>query len=245
MTDYEKICQWWTEKRIGNGNALFSALNGFSVDFAYHSGKLENSRITFQDVKEIFDNDSVVAYTGDLKTLFEIHNEKQAYKLFLKAFDKKRPVEEGLVKEFQRALTENTYDERRWRLDERPGEYKKHNFVIGVHEIGAAAEDVPQEMQELLEELQDIPADRILTAAAYFHVKFENIHPFAEGNGRTGRLAMNYFLVTHDHPPITIHEEDRKSYYDALDIWDRTLDLKPLEGFLKEQCVKTWSEDVK
>ena len=57
-------------------------------------------------------------------------------------------------------------------------------------------------------------------AFAYHSGKIENIHPFADGNGRAGRLAMNYFLVTHNHPPIIIHEEDRKSYYEALEEWD-------------------------
>ena len=76
--------------------------------------------------------------------------------------------------------------------------------------MGAAPEDVADEMGELLSEIQDVPVQNALTAAAYFHAKFENIHPFADGNGRTGRLAMNYFLVLRDHPPIVIHEEDRK-----------------------------------
>lgn len=88
-------------------------------------------------------------------------------------------------------------------------------------------------------------ADRnALSAAAYFHAKFENIHPFADGNGRVGRLAMNYFLLIHNHPPIIIHEEDRKKYYTALEAWDSTQDLDPLCSFLKEQTVKTWAKQI-
>ena len=96
------------------------------------------------------------------------------------------------------------------------------------------------EMQELLEELEDVPSDKILVAAAYFHVKFENIHGFADGNGRTGRLLMNYFLVCNDHPPIIIHEEDRIAYMSALEAWDLNQDLEPMKRFLEEQTVKTW-----
>ena len=84
-------------------------------------------------------------------------------------------------------------------------------------------EDVPEEMAELLAELQEIKPENALTSAAFFHAKFENIHPFADGNGRTGRLAMNYFLVLHNHPPIIIHEEDRKKYYAAWEAWDEEL----------------------
>lgn len=99
-------------------------------------------------------------------------------------------------------------------------------------------------MGELLSEIQDVPVQNALTAAAYFHAKFENIHPFADGNGRTGRLAMNYFLVLRDHPPIVIHEEDRKGYYEALEAWDREQELEPLRQFLRDQTAKTWEKQI-
>ena len=111
-------------------------------------------------------------------------------------------------------------------------------------EIGAAAEDVQEEMAELLLDLTEVEEKNALTAAAYFHAKFENIHPFAEGNGRAGRLAMNYFLVMHAHPPIIIHEEDKKDYYAALKAWDSSQNLTPLCSFLREQTAKTWEKQV-
>lgn len=116
---------------------------------------------------------------------------------------------------------------------------------MGWEEVGAAPEDVADEMRELLEELLDVTPDNALTAAAYFHAKFENIHPFADGNGRTGRLAMNYLLVLYGHPPIIIHEEDRKEYYDALEAWDTRQELVPLQEFLIGQTKKTWEKQIK
>lgn len=102
-------------------------------------------------------------------------------------------------------------------LGERPGDYKKGDYVT------------------------DMPA---LTVAAYFYAKFENIHPFSDGNGRTGRLLMNYLLILMNHPPIVIHEEDRKAYYDTLECFDSNLDLKPFQEFLKMQTVKTWEKSL-
>lgn len=55
---------------------------------------------------------------------------------------------------------------------------------------------------------------------------------------------MNYFLIMHNHPPITIHEEDRQSYYEALEAWDTAQDLDALRGFLISQTVKTWSRQI-
>lgn len=55
---------------------------------------------------------------------------------------------------------------------------------------------------------------------------------------------MNYFLLMHNHPPIIIHEEDRRNYYEALEAWDLKQNLDPLRNFLKEQTVKTWEKQL-
>ncbi len=244
MTPYEKALALWQNKRITTAAELAEALNGHSIAFAYHSGKIENEQITYNDTREIFEHDGVTSYTGDLRTLFEIRNAKDANELFLEAFEERRPFTVELLKEFQNRLTQNTYDTRRWQLGERSGEFKHHDYVTGRNEIGAAPEDVEKEVSELLAELQEVKDEKTLTAAAYFHAKLENIHPFADGNGRTGRLMMNYFLVLHGHPPIIIHEEDRKIYYTALEAWDTDQQLEPLIDFLKEQTAKTWAKQV-
>lgn len=90
----------------------------------------------------------------------------------------------------------------------------------------------------------DLRTLNALTAAAYFHAKFENIHPFVDGNGRVGRLLLNFFLVRHGHSPIVIHEENRKDYYEALEAWDRQQELEPLYAFLREQTAKTWEKQI-
>ena len=241
---YEKVVALWQSWNITTDAQLAQALNGHSIAFAYHSGKIENEWITYNDTREIFERDGVTSYTGDLRTLFEIRNAREANELFLRAFQERRPLNEALIQEFQGLLTQNTYDTRRYQLGERPGLYKCHDYVTGREEVGAAPEDVAEEMAELLVEITDIPAGKALTAAAYFHAKFENIHPFADGNGRAGRLTMNYFLVTHGHPPIIIHEEDRKEYYSALEAWDTRQEVKPLCVFLREQTVKTWGRQL-
>lgn len=244
MTNYEKAVALWRQKHIANDAQLSEILNAHSIAFAYNSGKIENDSITYHDTREVFERDGVTSYTGDLRTLFELRNAKDAYELFLKAFGEHRTFDESFIKELQGCLTKNTYDTRRWQLGERPSEYKKHDYVTGKEEVGALPEYVHDEIKELLDELQEIDNKNILTAAAYFHAKFENIHPFADGNGRTGRLAMNYFLVLHDHPPIIIYEEDRKTYYSALEAWDSEQSLTALCDFLKYQAEKTWDKQI-
>ena len=108
MTDYELAVDLWQRRKISSDADLAEALNGHSIAFAYHSGKLENDRITYYDTREIFEHDGVTSYTGDLRTLFEIRNAKEANEAFLSAFQERRPLDEPLVKEFQKLLTRNT-----------------------------------------------------------------------------------------------------------------------------------------
>lgn len=244
--DYKLLVNWWQSLNTIYGNSFAEVFKEYVISFVYNSSKIENTNIFYDDVRKIFSEDSGILYTGDLRTLFEIRNAKVAMEYFFKAFREKMPFDKTFIKELQRRLTLNTYDERRWQRGERPGEYKKGDYVTGRNETGAFAEDVAEEMQELLEDLETLPEEpeKILTAAAFFHAKFENIHPFADGNGRTGRLAMNYLLAIHNHPPLIIHQEDRKAYFEALEAWDIEQNLKPLKTFLLEQLIKTWEKRI-
>lgn len=240
MSQYDEILSIWRSKQIRTAAELSVEMNGNGAKFIYHNGKIENDQITYHDTREIFDRGGVTSYTGDVRTLFEIQNLCAGYARYLSAFDAKEPVTETLLKELHSILTQGTYDVRRYEIGERPGSYKQHDYVTGREEVGALPEDVPEEIGDLLSEMEEVTDASALTAAAYFHAKFENIHPFADGNGRTGRLMMNYILVLHNHPPIIIFEEDRKEYYAALETFDAELDLKPLTNFLKRQTEKTW-----
>ncbi|MCL2151980.1 MAG: Fic family protein [Oscillospiraceae bacterium] len=84
----------------------------------------------------------------------------------------------------------------------------------------------------------------ILTAAAYFHARFEHIHPFADGNGRVGRTLLNYFLMLHDHPPLIVYEEDKAVYYAALERYDTDEDIALMRDFLRKQTEKTWEKSL-
>ncbi|MCI9145243.1 MAG: Fic family protein [Eubacterium sp.] len=241
---YEAILDFWKKQNIKNADELASVLSSYSVNFAYNSGKIENDEITYHDTREVFNKNGVTSYTGSTKTLFEIQNAKAAYERMLSAFDDRQIIDEEFLKEIQMILTNGTYDERRYQIGERPGEYKHHDYVTGKNEVGASVDDVQEEVCELLDELKDIDDKNALVAAAYFHAKFENIHPFSDGNGRVGRLLMNYILLIHNHPPITIYEEDRKNYYNALEKFDEELELNCLIDFLKSQLVKTWVKQL-
>lgn len=244
MIQFEDVVKFWQNKKIASISELEAAINGKIISLAYHSAKIENNAVTYNDTREIFEHDSVVQYTGDLRTLFEIRNSKDAFAELLRAFTQKLPLDKTLVLSFHKQLTKNTYDQSRWDAGERPGSFKKRDYVVGRDEVGTSPQDVESEVNELLGEMQSFTGTEIIKAAAYFHVKFENIHPFSDGNGRTGRLALNYFLLIHDYPPVIIHEQDRKEYFRALEDWDNRQEISSMVDFLKAQTLKTWSKNI-
>ena len=244
---YQELVCFWQGQNIATRADLEAVLNGQIVNFAYHSGKIENENITYNDTRDIFERDSLSNYTGDLRTIFEIRNAREAMDFVLAAFGERRAFDGAFLRQLQYELAKNTYDGRRYSLGERPGEYKRYDYVTGREEVGALPEDVEAEIDELMADLAEnelARPEQVLTAAAYFHAKFENIHPFADGNGRTGRLAANYFLLLHNHPPLIIHEEDRKEYYAALEAWDTRQELAPSKEFFLLQLEKTWARQL-
>lgn len=230
--NYSEVVKFWQDKQIDSAAKFECAINGKIIALAYHSGKIENPAVTYLDTREIFEHDRVVKYTGDLRTLFEIRNAKDAFNFILNSFDKKLPLDKDFLCQLQHEFTKNICEE--------CGTFKRHDYVTGRAEVGAHPDDVDEEITELLDELHN-PSD-IITAAAYFHAKFENIHPFADGNGRTGRLALNYFLIINNCPPTIIFEEDRREYFDALEQWDIAQNLTAMKNFLQSQAVKTWNK---
>ena len=237
---YEKIVADWRAQEIAGRAGFASALTDYRVRFAYNSGAIENPAITYHDTREIFENGKLSSFSGDPRTIFEIQNLKECHELMLDALAERRSLDEGLLLEVHRTLTQGTYDERRWEAGERPGSYKRNDYVVGAGDVGAPPDQVADEVRALLDELAASADGDVLTSAAYFHLVFENIHPFADGNGRCGRELMNYLLLQNGHPPIIVFEDDRLAYYGAIEAWDSERAIEPMLTFLKAETIRTW-----
>ena len=242
---YRSAVSAWRAQNVRDRDSLEHALDRFRIRYAYHSGRIENRAITYHDTRSIFEEGRAVGFTGDVRALFEIQNLKECHELLLDSFGMRAPIDEPLVLAFHRALTQGTYDERRWKQGERPGEYKRGDYVVGARDTGALAADTPMAVNDLLAELDVVNEANALVSAAYFHLALEAIHPFADGNGRCGRALMNYLLVLHNHPPIIVFDDDKMAYYGAMEVWDAEGDLAPMTSFLKAECVKTWAAPLR
>lgn len=243
MDEYAQIVRLWQQYAIGTEADIDLRLDSFRILFSYHSGKIENPEISYHDTREIFENGRVVNFTGSPRAIFEQRNQKLCYDFLKPRILAREPITIELVKETHAILTAGTYDENRYiQQGERPGAFKKHDYVTGIEEVGSLPEDVEHDMQELLATLQELAGKDPLKTATYFHVRFEYIHPFADGNGRVGRTLLNYLLMTRDHPPLIVYDEDKRDYYAALEKYDRNEDYQPMYAFLKRETIRTWEK---
>ena len=245
---YNDVIAYWQSLKIDSKEKLEKVLDNFRILFAYNSGAIENDEITYHDTREIFENGKVISFTGNLRTIFEISNQKTCYEYLLDKIIKKEKISEVLIKKVHELLTVGTYDERRYILNgERPGGYKKHDYVTGREEVGASVNEVVKEIENLLNEVNSVNtnnAEDIIKIATYFHNKFENIHVFADGNGRVGRTLTNYILMINNVPPLIVYDEDKKYYYAALEKYDKEDDIKSMIEFFKYEMEKTWKKTL-
>ena len=243
MDNYIKMVKLWQKWNVQTKSDVDIRLQNFYILFAYHSGKMENSEVYYHDTREIFKERRVSGYTGNPGALFEIQNQKLCYEYIKPKLQEKEPISIKLVKNVHAVMTGGVYDEQRYIMHgERPGEFKKNDYVTTLTEVGSPPEDVVHDMIKLLDDITKFEYRGILKVGAYFHARFEHIHPFAKGNGRVGRMLLNYFLMIYNHPPLIIHEEDKHDYLRALECYDRMRDVEPMHVFLKEQIEKTWEK---
>ena len=247
MTDNsKKIIKMWKRKNIRTAFELDNALENFQVLFAYNSNHIEMPEITYHDTREIFENGKVTNFRGDIKNLFAIQNQKTCYLYLRNRIVKKEKLSVDLIKEIHHELVKGTYDERRFERGERPGEFKKHDYVTGKNEVGSYPNEVEGDIRELVTEINEIEIneDNCFMVAAYFHARFENIHPFADGNGRVGRTLLNYLNMINNIPPVIIYDEDKKYYYECLEKYDTDDDISSLEEFFEYEMERTWQREL-
>lgn len=258
QSEYEQAVRFWRREPVRSESDLDARLDNFRILFAYNSGRIENREISLHDTREIFENGKVLNYTGDPRALFEQQNQKMCYEFLKPKICAGEPLTVELILETHAILTAGSYDERRFlERGERPGSFKRHDYITGREEVGSPPERVEQDLRALLAELYDQPepdgqhseapkggAERTLIRGAYFHAAFEFIHPFADGNGRVGRTLLNYYLMTNEHPPLILYDEDKAEYYAALEAYDRDEDLQPMILLLKSQTAKTWHKSA-
>lgn len=241
---YDDVVKWWQSKNLQSLADYTEALSNFRILFACNSSVIEGASITYHTTREVFEDNKVTDFTGDLRDILEMQNQKFAFEYICKALIDKKPINIQFIKKVHRLLLYGCYDNRRWEKGERPGLFKQNDYCVGVTSEGSYPEYVEEDLTELLEEVDKFNDSNPLIVASYMHLRFEQIHPFADGNGRVGRLLMNYYLLSHGYPPTVIFDEDKETYYLALTVFDKAEEITGFIDFIKEETVKTWDNYV-
>ena len=217
-------------------------LSDFVADYVYNSEKIENEELTFATVSEICKTGAVTGYTGEVQVLVETHNLKLSWELARVKLAEDPCLSEELICQAQGLVTMGTYREKLLLAGERPGTFKLENYVGGPAAVGIPAVEVPRAVGLLADDVNTELEEgrRSLTIAAYLHAKLFDIHPFADGNGRTARLLMNGVLLAMGMPPIVIRAQDHGAYHAALDVFHLEGDLSPFRRFLRSETLLTW-----
>ena len=236
---YDALVAAWVALSDERREAL---LGDFAADYVYNSEKIENAELEFPTVREIVERGTVTGYTGEVGVLVETLNLKTSWEVARDRLAEEPRISEELVQQAQGLVTMGTYGRDLLRAGERPGTFKLDNYVGGPARVGIPAVEVPREVGMLADEVNAEleKGRRSLTIAAYLHARLFDIHPFADGNGRTARLLMNGVLLVMGMPPIVIRAQDHAAYHAALDIFHLEGDLSPFRRFLRNETLLTW-----
>ena len=185
-------------------------LENFSIEFSYNTTSIEGNTITLEEAKKFFEEGKTPA-NRELREIYDLRNTRE---VFFWLMDEKKEINAALIIEIHKRLLKD--------VDERVGFRTKDIRVFQSHFDASPGIYVNADMDLLLKWYKENKKKlHPFVLASMFHHKFEKIHPFFDGNGRTGRMLMNYVLLRSGYPPSVIYKKTRSDYLEALSSADR------------------------
>ena len=192
----------------------------FLVEYTYNSNAIEGNTLTLRETDLVLRG--LTIDRKPLKDHLEAVGHKEAFDFVRELVKDNAPVSERIIKQIHYLVLADKKDDR--------GVYRR----VQVRIMGAQHEPVQpyliqSKIEQLLQNYTESDED-IITKLARFHIEFEKIHPFIDGNGRTGRLLVNLELMKAGYPPIDIKFTDRIAYYNAFDAYHVKHSLVAMES---------------
>jgi Fic family protein len=201
----------------------------FIVEYTYNSNAIEGNTLTLRETDLVLRGLTIAQ--KPLKDHMEAVGHKEAFDYISQLVKEKAPISESIIKQIHFLVLADKRDDR--------GVYRR----VPVRIMGAQHEPVQPyliepKMEQLLIDFAE-SKEHIITKLARFHIEFERIHPFIDGNGRTGRLLVNLELMKAGYPPIDIKFADIIAYYNAFDEYYVKHNLSAMEklfaGYVNER----------
>ena len=197
------------------------------IELTYNSNHIEGSRLTHDQTRYIFETNTIGISDETIK-VDDIVETANHFKCIDQVIDMANfMLSESFVKQLHLLLKSGTSDSRKsWFA---VGDYKRFENEVGGKETTKLS-DVPKAMKKLLKEY-NANKHKSLKEIIDFHYKFENIHPFQDGNGRVGRLIMFKECLRNGITPFIISDDIKQYYYRGLNEW------KNEPGYLMDTCL--------
>ena len=175
-----------------------------AIAFTYNTNAIEGSTITLEETREI-----IKEGTAPNKPLRDIKETEAHNRVFLNMLEQSKKVSEQLLLDWHNSIFKET-------KNEIAGKYRDILVRVGDY-LAPDWQDVKKLMKRLIKEMHFFES-RVnpVELAALAHYRFEKIHPFVDGNGRIGRLLLNYILWKNEYPMLVIEYKNRKSYNKAF-----------------------------
>ena len=238
-------------KRPLNEQVLQRMQDYFRAHHVYHSNAIEGNSLTLAET-ELVIREGLTVSGKPMKDHLEAINLNFAINYVEDLVKKKEPITERVIKEMHQMILRQIDDAN-------TGRYRKVPVMIGGSEFRPPE---PIKVQECMDEFMkwyEVPSsEHPLIKAAKAHTWLVEIHPFADGNGRTSRLLMNLHLLMKDYPIAIIRQEERPRYYNALEdahrgdltafqelVIERIQDTlrEYLQAIREEERAKVWGEN--
>ena len=192
----------------------------FAVEYTYNSNAIEGNTLTLRETDLVLRG--LTIDQKPLKDHMEAVGHKEAFDYVRELVKEKAPLTERIIKQIHYLVLADKKDDR--------GVYRRVPVrIMGAHHEPAQPYLIEPRMEQLLLDYA-ASGEHIVTKLAWFHIEFEGIHPFIDGNGRTGRLLVNLELMKAGYPPIDIKFTDRVAYYNAFDEYHVKHDLSAMES---------------
>ena len=197
------------------------------IDLTYNSNHIEGSRLTHDQTRYIFETNTI-GFENEAVNVDDVIQTANHFRCIDMVIEQAgNALSERFIKELHFVLKTSTSDSRKdWFA---VGEYKKLPNEVGGNDT-TLPEDVAGEMRKLLADYNALPAKTLEDIVA-FHVAFERIHPFQDGNGRVGRLILFKECLKHNIVPFIIEDNLKLFYYRGLKEWDHE------KGYLIDTCL--------
>jgi Fic family protein len=176
----------------------------FMIDYTYNSNAIEGSTLTLEETALVL-KEGVTISGKPLKHHLEAIGHRDAYYCVEDFVKNKTPVSERVIKDIHSLVLMDRQTDK--------GVYRRVPVRVGAF-YPCQPYEVPIQMERLMldydGDMQKLP---VVERAAFFHLRFETIHPFIDGNGRVGRLLLNLELMKEGLPPVNVKFTDRQRYY--------------------------------